>query len=755
MIARTNSGTYMKLIQLFIFTLCHIFLTNISHAEPGSPYTIYISPQGSDYADGQSPTLDSKGIHGPFSSLNRARYALRQQRKYAGLPNGANIYVRKGTYELPETFVLEAQDSGSPEAPIIFQAYKNEKVTLSGGRKLSNCSTNKPARTTCNTSSLNLNALDRIGLEKRLLAAPLPPFEVFMGDKRLQLSRWPNSDKNAPGGDTWAYISSAPKQARTEFEYHGNKPPFSKLSENAVIHIWPANDWFDEYIGVSNSTTSAIFSLASPTTYAIQAGRRFSILNEPETMDVPGEWRYSADQQKLSIIPIPSLKNQPIVASYLDNVIKMHNTQNVKFEGFILEHSRKTAVKISGGSSNSIDNCIVRNVGGYGIEINKGKHHTVIHSEVYDTGYGGITLNGGDRKTLTSSSHRAENNNIHHTGRLLHVGNAALLLSGVGNTAIHNRIHHTPGMAVSIIGNDHLLAFNDIHHACEESSDCGAIYTGRDWTFHGNKIQYNRIHDIYGYGMKRIDTQAGIVEYSTPHGARGVYLDDAASGIDVIGNIFYRIPDKMIQVGGGRDNTIDNNIFITNGYAIWVDARWPNFPWKKTMEPRLNAVPYKGSIWKKRYPRLAEPMRHPEWPEGTRITHNIIVGEQPAKNTIIPFRYIIPKNAVKIDDNIVYNYGKAVKVEYRFLDSTESGVVEWNIWKKNGFDKNSLLSAPRFIDLADGNFALQTTSPASKLKIRELPLKDMSISVKAKAGDFNHASAAPETYHFELDTTTN
>lgn len=720
----------MQLIQLFIFILYNVFSTNIAYAksELVPPYSIYISPLGNDFSDGQSPTLDSDGIHGPFATFKRARYEIRQLRKYSKLPHGTNIYVRGGTYELNETILLEAQDSGTQQSPVTFQTYNNEKVILSGGRKLSSCSSNKPKLITCNTSPINLNDLDAIGLEKRLLDAPLPPFEVFLKDQRLQLTRWPNSNRNAPGGDTWAYISSAPKGSHTKFEYHGSNPSFSKLSKNAVIHIWPANDWFDEYIGISNPAP-ATFTLTNPTTYAIQTGRRFSILNEPETMDVPGEWSYSADQQKLLIIPIPNLENNLPIVSYLDNVIELRNTEYINFKGFIIEHSRKTAVKISMGGHNTIRNCTIRNSGGYGVVIKAGQNHTVTQSEIHDTGYGGIILNGGNRKKLIPSSHAAINNNIHHTGRLIRTGKAALRINGVGNIGRHNQIHHTPGTAVSINGNDHLLELNNIHHACEESSDCGAVYAGRDWTFHGNKIQYNNIHDIYGYGMKRIDTEKSIVEYTTPHGARGVYLDDAASGFEVIGNIFYRIPDKMIQIGGGRDNTVDNNIFITNGYAIWIDARWPNFPWEKTMMPRLNAMPYKSSIWQNRFPELTKPMKNPHWPEGNQITHNIIVGEKPAKNTIIPFRYTISPKAVVIDNNIVWNHGKNIKVEYRFLENKRNPPpVSWTIWKTTSLDENSLLIDPKFISSVQGNFSLRSDSPAQKLGIQELPLKDIADS---------------------------
>ena len=37
-------------------------------------------------------------------------------------------------------------------------------------------------------------------------------------------------------------------------------------------------------------------------------------------------------------------------------------------------------------------------------------------------------------------------------------------------------------------GNDHIMEYNHIHHMCWNSSDCGAIHSGRDWTWVGLAI---------------------------------------------------------------------------------------------------------------------------------------------------------------------------------------------------------------------------------------------------------------------------
>ena len=51
-----------------------------------------------------------------------------------------------------------------------------------------------------------------------------------------------------------------------------------------------------------------------------------------------------------------------------------------------------------------------------------------------------------------------------------------------------------------------------------QASDCGAIYSGRDWSWRGNVIRNNYIHDIIGYGMKSVDVAKNQVVYQSPGG---------------------------------------------------------------------------------------------------------------------------------------------------------------------------------------------------------------------------------------------
>jgi len=73
----------------------------------------------------------------PFLTIERARDAIRELKKRSALgTTGVTVYLRGGVYALTQTFVLSEQDSGASAAPIIYAAYKNEQVRLSGSVKL-------------------------------------------------------------------------------------------------------------------------------------------------------------------------------------------------------------------------------------------------------------------------------------------------------------------------------------------------------------------------------------------------------------------------------------------------------------------------------------------------------------------------------------------------------------------------------------------------------------------------------------------
>src|SRR6185437_8142922 len=91
----------------------------------------FVSPNGDDAAAGTQSR--------PFRTLEHARDAVRRLKQVSGVPQGGvSIFLRAGKYELTHSFTLTAEDSGSENAPIRYRAWGNERVTLTGGRAITN-----------------------------------------------------------------------------------------------------------------------------------------------------------------------------------------------------------------------------------------------------------------------------------------------------------------------------------------------------------------------------------------------------------------------------------------------------------------------------------------------------------------------------------------------------------------------------------------------------------------------------------------
>jgi hypothetical protein len=230
---------------------------------------------------------------------------------------------------------------------------------------------------------------------------------------------------------------------------------------------------------------------------------------------------------------------------------------------------------------------------------------------IESTGDGGVFLDGGDRPTLTPGGHVVEDCRIHGIGRINRMYQPAVQLVGVGHTCRHNHLHDMPHMAVQFAGNDHVIECNDIERVCTESNDAGAIYSGRDWTWRGTVIRYNRFRDIQGFEGR---------------GCVGVYLDDMLCGTHVHGNLFWRVT-RATMIGGGRDCLFENNVYVDCEPCVHLDARamnWAAYHVDTTMKERLDAMPVDSALWRERYPELARIWEdEPAAPKGNLVRRNV------------------------------------------------------------------------------------------------------------------------------------
>lgn len=648
------------------------------------PLKIYVAVNGKDSWSGRLPTPNSKRTDGPFATLERARDEIRKLKQQGKFPKGGVIVeVKSGIYELKQPLILTAEDSGLPDAPIIYRASKSKTVRLLGGRLVTNW---RKVSDPSVLDRLDETVRDKI-CQADLKALGITDFgspvggglELFFNDAPMVLARYPNegfiriADVVEYDGHQIHGIKGS-KVGR--FYYEGDRPKRWLGEKDAWLHGYWFWDWSDQRHKLKAiDIEKRILEVEPPYHYyGYRKGQWFYAYNILAELDVAGEWYLDRETGLLYFYPPSDIQKGEAIVSVLPTLLKMQDVSRVRWEGFIMEGARGTVVTIVGGTNVQILGCVIRNSGGWAVRVDGGTNHSIVSCDIYGMGEGGISLSGGDRKTLTPSNHLAANNHIHHYARWHRMYRPAIALNGVGNKARHNFIHDAPHQAIAFSGNDHLIEFNRIERVCLESNDAGAIYSGRDWTWRGTIIRFNLFRDIVGFQNK---------------GCMGVYLDDMLCGTTVFGNIFVNVT-RAAFIGGGRDNIVENNVFVDCEPAVHVDARamgWASYHVETTMKDRLMAVPYKQPPWSEKYPQLVNILEdEPAAPKGNIVRRNICVGgrwlniEEKAK----PY--------VQFEDNIF------------------------------GADAESV-----FVNARKGDFRIRTNSIATKVNFKPIPVERIGL----------------------------
>src|SRR5712691_10602793 len=133
----------------------------------GQPY--YVAPSGSD---GNPGTLEK-----PFATIQHAQKAARQK--------PGSVWLRGGTYYLPQKLVFGAEDSGSVAAPVVSGGVRLEKLDWQPYRE---------------------------GIVQAKLPEDLQTEEIFVNGERQILARYPDYDPKAQYFDGFAADAISPER---------------------------------------------------------------------------------------------------------------------------------------------------------------------------------------------------------------------------------------------------------------------------------------------------------------------------------------------------------------------------------------------------------------------------------------------------------------------------------------------------------------------------------------------------------------
>ncbi|SFJ07896.1 right-handed parallel beta-helix repeat-containing protein [Planctomicrobium piriforme] len=640
---------------------CALFVVSASLCT-AAENRFYVATDGNDQWTGKLSAANAAKSDGPFATLARARDAVRQQ-KSTSPTDSFLVLIRGGVYSVPSTLVLNEQDSGTESAPIIYKAFEQERPIFVGGKTITGWTVWKDQILQANT---------------REQGFPATPFtQLLLNGERQHLARYPNFDPENPYGGGWAYAAGkpvpmyvdVPNESLRVFSVEEKDARKWEHPERVEVFTFARYNWWNNIVRLASfDPVSRNVTLVGDCSYAVRPGDRYYFQNALEELDSPGEWYLDEATGIVYFWPPAPLAGQTVTAPTTRTILALNKTSHVRFQGLTFECAEGTGISFSGTNNCQIAACEVRSVGDYngsGIAISGGQKNSVFGCDVHHTGRDGISLSGGDRVTLTSAENSAENNYVHHVGVFYKQG-VGIALTGVGNRATKNLIHDGPRMGIIFSGNNLLIDNNHIRHVNLETEDTGAVYTGgRDWiSSRGTVIRNNYFHDILGYGRDHNG------KWVSPHFAWGVYLDDNTGGVDVIGNVVARCSRAGIHLHNGRDNLIQNNMFLENGlqqveYGGWTaqHSYWSShFP---TMVEGYEKV-FGQPAWK----NMRNMNLHPKdaiLPDGTIMAGNVfeknVVAWKNPDSKLFQMRDVnFEKNT--FDRNLYWHFGQPIETGY-------------------------------------------------------------------------------------------
>ena len=673
---------------------------------------LYISPQGNDTHSGTLAKTTADRSDGPLATLVKARDEIRR-RKAAGESGPFTVLLRGGVYYLRDGMRFSRADSGSKGDPIVYKAFEEETPILVGGT---------PVR-------------GFIAHEGKILKADLASQglagatfdQVFSGGERQIPARYPNFDPSDPYAGGWAYADgepipmwkNIPGESKRKFTIKPEDRRDWSRATQAGVFVFPRYNWWNNRLPIrSFDFSTGAVELTGDASYPIRPGDRYYVYHVFEELDAPGEWFHDKKNDTLYFYS-PKEFDGEVTIPTAKNVIHAEGATDLTFRGLTIECSRGDGVSFRDCNGCRVVGCTIRGIRSSGIGIHGGQDCEAVGNDICNVGSHGIYLSGGDRETLASGGHRAENNYIHHTGVFYKQG-VGVVLAGVGNRASRNLVHDCPRFAFLYSGNDQIIELNHVRHVNLETCDTGATYSGgRDWVSpRGSVIRYNYIHDIFGFGKR--DHHTG--PWMTPHYCWGIYLDDNSAEVHVYGNIVVRALRGLLHFHCARDNRVENNIFV-DGLLQQIEMNgWGDYSrFLEKMAPayekyvKLPAWRKYSKLQKGGHPKEAIPMG------GNEIRRNILYYTAPDAK-LYKYRAAATRflEDFECDENLIWHKNRPITIGG--LDKTPPA-EQWNKWREMGFDKNSVVADPLFVDPENDDYRLRPDSPAFQLGFKPIPVE--------------------------------
>jgi hypothetical protein len=482
----------------------------------------FVSPNGSDDNPG---TLDL-----PFKTVQKCADTVQP---------GLTCWLRAGTYR--ET--IAPKISGTRTKPIIFSAYKNEQVIISGTELVNNWS--EPEGSIYRADiTLPIDGYSDTGFLAN---------QVFINQEMMPEARVPNLDQKRdylrPEMFGGGLSSLGGKTAKIE------NPEIPELGQGwQGARVW-TNEWYTTRTGeVTGGTADQL--TAEMTAEWERGGFWFYLFGKLELLDDQGEWFYDGSNQELSFWSLDGEKPQGVEVKqrnfafdlsdrsfitlrnlnfFANTITTSDRSSDIIIDGinakYVSHHMTLPPLPSSEKAPESDDGLfLAAHAHDTGIQL-RGNNHVLMNSVIDGSSGNGVLLEG--------NNHRVTNNIITNTNYQVSYA-AAIRLNGNGHQISHNTIKRTGRDAISwdwhtagTDGRNLEISYNDISEFGMLSTDLGAVYVCCQVNLEGGSIHHNWIRDAQAF--------------SPFWGTRGIYLDIESFNSTIHHNVVWNLT-------GGKDN---------------------------------------------------------------------------------------------------------------------------------------------------------------------------------------------------------
>ena len=497
-----------------------------------------------------------------------------------------------------------------------------------------------PDKILCADTDMNIGKTRQSGWNLPFLPSSA---QLLVNGETKTAARYPNEGYIKSG----EIISSS--STGVTFKYTDNRADGWKNLENARIwsHFGVTYGGHDVPVSGINVTDKTVSASGAMYSTGIKNPIEYYIYNLPEELDSPGEYYIDEAGGHLYYYPESEEDFRAVLTDGSSALLRFENCSDIIIDGLSLEGGRGNGIEISDCENVTVRRCEVSGQGMNGVVITDGSDCGIENSEIHHTDGDAVKLYGGDMYTLSESGHYVTECDIHDFSLRKKSYTSAVTTSGCGMEISGNRIYNAPHTGLFLRSCETDISKNRFEKLTYDAEDMGAIYSVDTYIRRGV-----RVHDNYFEGIRnRYKSGIGLVKC--------IYMDNFTSGWEIKNNVFYDC-DQGIHANGGRENTVEDNLFISADLPLGMynlsQSAYITAPLYQSM-----LGPLGSRVWKNHYKGIDEfAVLYPKQPYGTSVGGNVIAGAKKNNLQFDGFMNISDSatlSADSISDGLICDYG--------------------------------------------------------------------------------------------------